>query len=172
MFVEIVLIQKLILLLGQVVYSTALVIFTMLVFSGIGSLVSQKIKRIKVLMACIACLIVFYSFMIPLLINSLIKFGLITRFVFAGILIAPLAFLMGMPFPLGIRRINKKLISWAFGVNGAASVLSTRMVILIALSEQLGTLCFFLRRHGFAQSNILLFACDYSFYHYSSWFLL
>ena len=49
------------------------------------------------------------------------------------IVVAPLGFVMGLPFPLGIKAINKELIPWAWGVNGSASVLSPILAILFAL---------------------------------------
>ena len=50
-------------------------------------------------------------------------------------LIAPLAFFMGMPFPLGLRRVADqapRLVPWAWGVNGCASVLSAVLASLLA----------------------------------------
>ena len=52
-------------------------------------------------------------------------------------LIAPLAFFMGMPFPLGLTRVRMAvpaLVSWAWGVNGFASVLSALIATLIAMN--------------------------------------
>ena len=48
------------------------------------------------------------------------------------VLIAPLAFLMGMPFPLGLKRVARHsagLIPWAWGINGCASVLSAILAV-------------------------------------------
>jgi hypothetical protein len=52
-------------------------------------------------------------------------------------LIAPLAFFMGMPFPLALARVaatRAALVSWAWGINGCASVLSAVLAILLAMS--------------------------------------
>src|SRR5438093_12086622 len=51
--------------------------------------------------------------------------------------IAPLAFLMGMPFPLALVRVaaaRSALVPWAWGINGCASVLSAILAILLAMS--------------------------------------
>ena len=51
-------------------------------------------------------------------------------------LIAPLAFLMGMPFPLGLRRVAASapgFLPWAWGINGFASVLSAVLATLVAI---------------------------------------
>ena len=51
-------------------------------------------------------------------------------------LIAPLAFFMGMPFPLGLTRVAGRaadFVPWAWGINGYASVLSTALATLLAI---------------------------------------
>ena len=58
------------------------------------------------------------------------------RIVSAFILAAPLAFFMGMPFPLGLSMLQQtspNLIPWAWGINGCASVLSAILAILLAI---------------------------------------
>ena len=53
------------------------------------------------------------------------------RMLVAAILIAPLGFFMGMPFPKGGRRVGE-LIDWGFAVNGTASVIGSTLIVLIA----------------------------------------
>jgi hypothetical protein len=51
-------------------------------------------------------------------------------------LIAPLAFFMGMPFPLGLADTAvgaPELVPWAWGINGCASVLSAVLATLLAI---------------------------------------
>ena len=48
-------------------------------------------------------------------------------------LLAPLAFLMGAPFPLALRRLDAALVPWAWGINGCASVVSPPLAILLAV---------------------------------------
>jgi hypothetical protein len=51
-------------------------------------------------------------------------------------LIAPLAFFMGMPFPLGLKRVAAQapdFIPWAWGLNGFASVISAVLATLLAV---------------------------------------
>ena len=66
-------------------------------------------------------------------INSFISLSLIFKILLTVLIIAPLGFIMGFPFPLGMRAIKKELIPWAWGVNGSASVLSPILAILLAL---------------------------------------
>ena len=63
----------------------------------------------------------------------MLKQNLILKIILTTIIIAPLGFVMGFPFPIGIRAIKKELIPWAWGVNGSASVLSPILAILFAL---------------------------------------
>ncbi len=136
LFIEIFFIQKFILFLGHVIYSTSIVIFSVLFFSSLGSLISQKFKleRLKKKIYLLFLVIIFYSFALKFLINYFIVFDLLTKIIVSIVIIAPIAFLMGMPFPLGIRIINKRLIPWAWAVNGSASVLSSIIAVIIALS--------------------------------------
>ncbi|MBW2991562.1 hypothetical protein KY348_07745 [Candidatus Woesearchaeota archaeon] len=135
LFIEIVLIQKFILLFGQVIYSVSTVIFSMLLFSSIGSLVSQRLKTKNIFKVIIILfiLIILYYLLTPLIINSLISLSLIIKIILTSIYIAPLGFFMGMPFPLAIKGINKKLVPWAWATNGSASVLSPILAVLLAL---------------------------------------
>jgi hypothetical protein len=136
LFVEIVLIQKFILFLGHITYAISTVIFAVLIFSSLGSLISQKysIKKLPWLITILVVLIIVYALVLPAILNSLIGYSLLIKMLFTVLLIAPLAFIMGMPFPLGLRAIQQPIIPWALAVNGSASVLSAIMATLIALS--------------------------------------
>jgi len=145
LFVEIVFIQKFILLLGHAIYSISTVIFSMLLFSSAGSLVSQRLKTKNIfkikkntpsflyIIIILFILIILYQFLIPAIINALIIFSIPIKIILTSLVIAPIAFFMGMPFPLAIRLINKKFIPWAWATNGAASVLSPIIAVLVAL---------------------------------------
>ncbi len=136
MFIEIVLIQRFILFFGQVIYSVAVIISSLLLFSSLGSLYSQKLKtdRLKLIIIILFLLIIIYNLILPTILSKLIILNLIQKIILTIIMISPLSFLMGMPFPLAIRKIDKSLIAWGFAVNGSASVLSTVIAVVIALS--------------------------------------
>ena len=135
LFIEIVLIQKFILFLGHTVFSTTTVIFSMLFFSSLGSLYSQRtdVKNLKKVIYILFLFIIVYSFLLNLFINNFIILNLISKIILTSIFIAPLSFFMGFAFPLGIKKINKELIPWAWAVNGSASVLSPILAIMLAL---------------------------------------
>ena len=140
MFVEIVLIQRFLLYLGNPLYAAAAVISGMLLCSGAGSLFSARLIRTRrhalVLFILIVFLILFYArFLTPLLVST-IALPPAGRVVFGLLSIAPAAFVMGMPFPLGIRLLKgtaEAEIPWAWGINGCLSVVSTLLATVIAV---------------------------------------
>ena len=141
MFVEISLIQKFILFLGRPVYSVSMIIFSLLVFAGLGSRISMKMGTIsslnlkRVLLLNTLFLLLFAFFLFPALIffqNQ--AFAL--RLILTALFIAPLGVTMGMPFPLGIRWVGKRqspLIPWAWCANGCASVIGAILPVILAL---------------------------------------
>jgi len=136
MFIEIVLIQKFILFLGNPTYSIAIVLFSLLLCSGIGSFFSEKFNLRKVIII-LGILTIIYLIILPYLFHMFLGYGLLARGAISLFIIAPIGFLMGMPFPCGIRianNINKNLIPWAFCANSCASVLGSIMAVIIALS--------------------------------------
>ncbi len=145
LFIEIAFIQKFVLFLGHPVYSVAATICAFLIFSGLGSaasagfsaLVSAK-GRDPIRTACIAVaavLSIYVAALSPIL-NLLLWLPDAVKFVAALALIAPLAFCMGMPFPLGLGRVTvhaPQLMPWAWGINGCASVISAVLAVLLAV---------------------------------------
>ena len=142
MFVEISLIQKFILFLGHPVYSVSLVIFALLVFAGLGSRLSVFIdsttaRGLKFVLLGVACLLFLSTLYLPQVLSSLQGKSVFFRQLVSIPLIAPFGFLMGMPFPLGIRLIGAQrpfLVSWAWCANGCASVLGSILPVVIALA--------------------------------------
>ncbi len=151
LMVEIMLIQRFIAYLGSPLYSSAIIISAILFFSGLGSNTSERItadkNRIhakKMLMAprnvifvMIVLLIILYALLLNPLLLATVSLPLIIKFMLSIIIIAPLAFLMGFPFPLGISSLhqtgNSDNISWAWGINGSFSVISSVLAIIIAV---------------------------------------
>ncbi len=135
LFIEIVLIQRFVLFLGHIVFSSSVIIFSMLLFSSLGALYSEKLgtKKIKNIVFIIFIFIIFYVFLLNFAIDLFISLNLISKIILSIILTAPLGFFMGFPFPLGIKAIKKELIPLAWAVNGSASVLSPILAIIFAL---------------------------------------
>jgi hypothetical protein len=140
MFVEIVLIQRFLLYLGNPLYAAAAVISGMLLSSGIGSLLTARLIKKRThaltLFALIVLLVLLYArFLTPLLLST-IALPQAARVILALLLIAPAAFVMGIPFPLGIRLLtgtDESEIPWAWGINGCLSVVSALLATVIAV---------------------------------------
>ena len=136
MFIEIALIQKFILFLGHPTYAIAIVIFSLLLCSGAGSFFSERFDLRKVIVG-LSALTLIYLITLLYLFNILLGQGLFTRALISLLVISPIGFLMGIPFPWGIRianEINKNLIPWAFCANCCASVMGSIMAVIVAMS--------------------------------------
>lgn len=147
--VQVGLIQKLVLFLGHPTYALTVVIFSMLVFSGIGSYWSRRLTqgddtRLGVLCLAAAALIVLIAFTATPLTGALVGLSLWIKVPLAILLIAPAGFVMGIPFPAGLARLaqwHRPSVRWAWSLNAAASVLGSGAAILLALTIGLrGTL--------------------------------
>jgi hypothetical protein len=142
MLVEIVLIQKLILLLGDPVYAAAAVIAALLVFAGVGSLLSKAVIQARWRSLMLAGSMVLVMLLIIFLgaeygASVLAAASRWTRFTVVVVVLSPLAVAMGVFFPTGIRRLEEsgagEYIPWAWGINGFASVITTPIATILAL---------------------------------------
>ncbi|UCF20274.1 MAG: hypothetical protein JSU87_02380 [Gemmatimonadota bacterium] len=133
---EVAAIQQLNLLLGHPVYAVAAVLSAFLVCSGIGSIWSDRRPARSGWHAgvVIALLLSIYAALLLFLIHQLQPLHLAIRALTATLVLAPLAFLMGLPFPLGLRVLTGEgAVAWAWAANGFASVVATPLAALIAL---------------------------------------
>ncbi len=137
MLIEIAFIQKFILFLGHPLYAVAVVLSAFLVFGGLGSAISGRWSApISWPVAGIVIISLAYLIILPQLFHWLIPIHHISKILISIAVVAPLAFLMGMPFPLGLSRVashSTALIPWAWGINGCASVLSAVFATLLAI---------------------------------------
>jgi hypothetical protein len=140
LFLEIAFIQKFILFLHHPLYAVAVVLTAFLLFAGAGSLYSQRLAQqgasVTLPVIAIAILSVVYLLALDSLFAPLAGLPDGARILVAVVLIAPLAFFMGMPFPLGVSRVaalSPELIPWSWGINGCASVISAVLATLLAM---------------------------------------
>jgi len=140
MFIEIIFIQQFTLYFGNVVYAAAAVVSLMLISSGVGSFISQRYsaiyKNIAMVSGIIILLITFHLIFLSPLLKLTIGFSLPLKIAFTTLLIVPVAFSMGFPFPLGLRLVSQNNISyvpWAWGINGSVSVISAVLATIIAV---------------------------------------
>jgi spermidine synthase len=149
--VEIAFIQRFVLFLGHPTYALTVVIFLLMLSSGAGSLLSRRwLPRTGLawmpLVVAIAALLgdVFF---LPHVLAAWVGLRLGVRLIISGMLLAPLGFVMGMPFPTGLRALAAassngisseatgatNAVEWAWAMNAAASVLGSVMAMVVAI---------------------------------------
>lgn len=136
-FIELPFVQKFILILGKPAYSLSLILFSLMLASGIGSYFSgyHRINLrivILLLVVYIGCFTLGFSHIA----NFLISKDLWQRFFYTVLLIMPAGFLMGIPFPTGIARAREKrveIIPWLWAINGCASVGGSILAVIISI---------------------------------------
>ena len=142
LFIEIAFIQKFLLFLHHPLYAIAVVLSSFLVFSGLGSAWLGRVSpgsRSRLLSQAITGIVVLgtlYLLSLGSLLEQLASLPDVMRILICAVLIAPLAFCMGMPFPLGLARLAEyapDLIPWAWAINGCASVISAVLATLLAI---------------------------------------
>lgn len=152
LLVEIPLIQRFILYLGNPAYAMTSILFALLFFSGIGSRFCQRIP-LSWALGLLTLLLLSTPIYLPLILSSTLGLHLGLRLALTLIMLAPLGFLMGIPFPGGIHKLSEQpesniLIPWAWAINGALSVVAAVLAALLALSWgftwvfRLGAFCY------------------------------
>ena len=143
MFLEMAYIQRFIQYLHHPIYTVAVVLCAFLVFAGAGSAYSQHLanrlgNRKTVAIAVFAIILTGGAYLA--LLDPVFQYTLTLddawRIVISLALIAPLAFFMGMPFPMALASLSRdaaEQIPWAWGVNGCASVISAVLATLTAI---------------------------------------
>ncbi len=153
---EIPMMQNFILFLGNPIYSLSVVLFSMLVFSGLGSLLAErfieggKLEPVHAPVIALVILVVF-RFAVPVLFEAAIGLPIAGRLVLSVVAIAPIGLALGMPFPVGLSLLHRNAatpVPWAWAINGAASVaapvIATTVAILAGFSTTylLGAACY------------------------------
>jgi len=143
LFIEMAFIQRFTLLLHHPLYAVATTLTGFLVFAGLGSHWSQRWSRqrrqsrgIGYAVTGIAGISLAWLLLLHAWPATLTGWPLPVRVVLALGMIAPLAFCMGLPFPLGLSRLAERApdyLAWAWGVNGCASVISSVLATLLAI---------------------------------------
>jgi hypothetical protein len=142
LLVEIAFIHRFSLFLGHPLSAIAVTLASFLVAAGLGSGISDRVAArwpgadIVLAIVAIVGLGAAYALALPALFTALMGLPLAVKIVIAFGLIAPLGFSMGLPFPLGLRRVAKEtpdLVPWAWGINGCASVVGAVLASLLAM---------------------------------------
>jgi predicted membrane-bound spermidine synthase len=131
--IEVSLIQKFVLFLGHPTRALTVVIFSMLLSSGLGSAASRKLlgrseSRLIKALGCVTLLAAVLALLTSTLLSSLVWLPLAAKAAIAIAMIAPLGFVMGMPFPVALARLEEwhaPSVRWAWSLNAASSVLGS-----------------------------------------------
>ncbi len=131
--IEVALIQKFVLFLGHPTYALTVVIFSMLISSGLGSYFSRRFTgeddgRLMKALGSVMILVGMLAVVLFTGLGRLVGLPLGVKMLLAVLLIFPAGFVMGMPFPTGLRRLeawHKFSLRWAWSLNAAASVLGS-----------------------------------------------
>jgi hypothetical protein len=148
MLVETSQVQRLIVFLGHPTYGLSVVLFALLLSSGIGSFLTQGVRDVDLgaagawrLMALLVVLVAF-GVLTPAITGAATGATTPARIAIAVALLSPPGLFMGMAFPLGMRLAGGRaaaLTPWLWGVNGATSVLAAVLSVAIALSWSIST---------------------------------
>jgi hypothetical protein len=136
LLVEIPLLQKFILFLGHPAYAMATVLGALLLFSGLGSLLSARV-RLGPATAALLMMVLLYRASLGIVAELFLSLSLAWRVMVALVGLAPLGILMGIPFPhlMGLlQEQSPDLVPWAWGINGALSVVASVLAALAAIS--------------------------------------
>jgi len=158
--IQVALVQKFVLLLGHPTYALTVIIFSMLVSSGLGSYFSRRVaggqgERLPAVLLAVAGMVAALAVAQGPLLDAAVGWPLAWKIVLTVLAVAPAAFLMGMPFPTGLTMLEARrpeAVRWAWSLNAAASVLGS--VAAIALAIYLG-----LRETLLAGGMLYLAAC-------------
>jgi len=152
MAIEVVLIQKLMLFLGHPTRTLSVILFSLLLFGSMGSLYTQRwsaaetLRRVRVTALLLAVCVGTYSLILAPLLTQFLGWSLNARSLLTGVLLAPVGFLLGMPFPAAIRWLQPRCamaIPALWGVNGVTSVLGSVLAVSLAkLAGYSATLAF------------------------------
>jgi hypothetical protein len=143
MFVEISQLQRLIVFLGHPTYGLSVVLFSLLLSSGLGSFLTKRVgdggiaRPGAVRLILLLCVLGLFGAVTPAAVQALQEQSTPARIAAAACMLCPLGLFMGMAFPLGLKLASARSESvtpWLWGINGATSVCASVLAIAIALS--------------------------------------
>ena len=140
-WIEIILLKLFVLFLGSPVYSIAVILFAILIFAGIGSLISERlvmnIKQTVILLSgLLTGIILMITVLYPEVFRLCLGFSLPARILITIMLVAPIGLVLGLPFPIGLKFLAGKdasSIPWAWATNGYATVVGVSTAVFLAM---------------------------------------
>jgi spermidine synthase len=150
MLIEMALLPRYTLLLSHPIYSASVVLSSILVFAGLGSLCVERVRlkqgtRLWVAVGVVWCWVGFHALFGDRLFEAALALSMGYRVGLGVLLLSILAFFLGWPFPTGLRILNRgvpRLVPWAWGINGCASVVGAVLGKTLALTFGLRSVMF------------------------------
>jgi len=140
--IEIVLLQRLSLFLGQPIYAFSVVLASLLIFTGAGSYLAGRIQRVSrqtlsYSLLAVVGVILFTLVVTPTVLSLALGLALPWRVAIAVLLVAPLGILLGVPFSTGLRLVGQEappLVPWAWAVNGFFTVIGSVGAMILGMA--------------------------------------
>jgi len=140
--IEMALLSQFTLFLGQPVYTFAVVLASLLVFSGIGANLSGRLgaepqRGLQRVLPILLFVLLITAFSIPVLFRVALGLPLPLRVLLGVAALVPIGILLGMPFPTALRMVsatNSSLVPWSWGVNGFFTVIGTISAQILAMT--------------------------------------
>jgi hypothetical protein len=140
--IEMVLLQKFTLFLGQPAYTLAVILASLLISTGLGSYATSRFRNtskwslIPIVVLILTALAI-TALATPSVLAAALGLALPARILISIVLVAPFGFVLGMPFPVGLRLLDAEapnLIPWAWGVNAFATVVGSVVSVILAMA--------------------------------------
>lgn len=140
MLIQVALLQRFSVLLGHPTYTFAIILFSMILFAGIGSMLSDRISLERRAFLAIPFAIALLLLVEVLLLGPAFRVGapleLPGRTMIVLAFMAPLSMLLGLCFPIGMRLVGRhsdEATAWMWGINGACGVLASILAVAISM---------------------------------------
>jgi hypothetical protein len=140
--IEIVLLQRFSLFLGQPIYTFSVVLASLLISTGAGSYLANRIRSVSpnmlsLLLLAVVAAILLTSLVTPPVLSWTLGLALPLRVAVTILLVAPLGMLLGVPFPTGLRLVSVQaapLVPWAWAVNGFFTVIGSVGAMILGMA--------------------------------------
>ena len=143
MLIEVSVLQRFVLLLGRPVYSLTVTLFSLLLGTGLGASWSRRFpdeslpRAGAIAIASVATIALAFIVIATPIVAWAIPFSRAARIAISVLVLMPIGVVLGIPMPTGLRLLSRRapdLVAWAWGMNGALSVVGATLAIFIAMN--------------------------------------